>query len=54
MPSQIVKDIRDLSSVSLTVRVRYGWRATVATWLLHLAKWVGGSQLEFIGDKDTE
>lgn len=44
--------IADLREAFFRVRVvRFGWRAIVASWLLRLGAWVGGSAIEFIGDK---
>lgn len=54
MPSQIVTNINDLSSVQLRVRVHYGWRARVAAWLLRLATWIGRNQIEFVGASQNE
>lgn len=48
--AQLVTSVNDLSGVLITVRVRIGWRARVAKWLIYAAKWVGGCDVEFIGD----
>lgn len=47
--SYIVTDLADLSGVQITVRIRVGWRARIARWLLYLAQFVGGNELEFVG-----
>jgi hypothetical protein len=46
-----VHTLADLSSVQLTVVVRYGWRARIAAMLIHLAKWIGRNQVTFVGDE---
>lgn len=52
MPTKTITTIADLSSVQLTVTVRYSWRALVASWLIRLGAWVGGASVEFTGSED--
>lgn len=54
MPTRLVTTISDLHGVQFHVRIHYGWRAIVASWLIRLGAWVGGAKVEFLGSEDVQ